>query len=104
MLKSLDMGRQRAYIKICRKAWRPNANGCKIEPYLPQMTNTGINAIVNCYNSKYFNPNAYKKASDYDNKTKAEVLNVRHCSRSFAKYSFYTIYWVWDSNESHTQY
>lgn len=36
-----------------------------IEPYLPQMTNSGIDAVVNCYNSKHMNKNEHKKASDY---------------------------------------
>lgn len=38
-----------------------------IEVYLPQMTNAGIDAVVNSYNSKHPNSSEHKKASDYYN-------------------------------------
>lgn len=35
--------------------------------YLPEMTNAGIDAVVNSYNSKHPNSNEHKKASNYYN-------------------------------------
>jgi hypothetical protein len=39
-----------------------------IQPYLPKMSNKGIDAVVACYNSKHPNKNEHKIASDYYNK------------------------------------
>lgn len=36
-----------------------------IAGYLPEMTNAGIDAVVECYNSKHLDPSEHKKASDY---------------------------------------
>lgn len=38
-----------------------------IEPYLPYMSKTGIDAVVACYNSKHMNVQEHKKAADYYN-------------------------------------
>ena len=38
-----------------------------IETYFPTMSRQGIDAVVNCYNSKHPNPDEHKKASDYYN-------------------------------------
>lgn len=40
-------------------------NWSYIEGYLPNMTNDGINKVVDIYNSKHVNPSEHKKASDY---------------------------------------
>lgn len=38
-----------------------------IEPYLPYMSNAGIDAVVASYNSKHMNVQEHKKAADYYN-------------------------------------
>lgn len=38
-----------------------------IEPYLPYMSNAGIDAVVASYNSKHMNASEHRKASDYYN-------------------------------------
>lgn len=42
-------------------------NWSYVAPYLTMMSNSGIDAVVNCYNSKHFDPKEFKNASDYYN-------------------------------------
>lgn len=44
---------------------KKTGNWSYIEKYIPNMTNNGIEKVVEIYNSKHTNPSEYKKASDY---------------------------------------